>query len=51
MELDMMRFQVDPKAKRVVELQLQRRRGGALWKGFRRICTWLPILLPVAFFV
>lgn len=44
-------FQVDSKKKRAVEQHLQRKRGGALWKGFRRICAWLPLLGPVAFFV
>ena len=43
-------FQVDFKKKRAVEQHLQHKRGGALWKGFRRICTWLPVLVPVAFF-
>ena len=44
-------FQVDPRAKRMVERRLRRKRGGALWKGFRRVCTWLPLLGPAAFFV
>lgn len=47
----MTRFQVDSKKKRAVEQCLQWKRGGALWKGFRRICAWLPILVPTAFFV
>lgn len=44
-------FQVDSKKKRAVEQHLKHERGGTLWKGFRRICVWLPILVPVAFFV
>lgn len=47
----MTRFQVDSKKKRTVEQRLQHKRGGPLWKGFRRICPWLPLLGPAAFLV
>ena len=44
-------FQVDPKAKRVIEQRLQQKRGGTRWKRFRRICAWLPLLGPVVFLI
>lgn len=52
MTLDMnIQFQVDPKAKQMVEQRLQQKRGGELWRGFRQLCAWLPLLGPITFLI